>query len=100
MTSEGIAMLRIFLDTIDWFGFLAEVVLETMTVCLMRIAEALPTKLTPSKLSRDDIRFIYKDGKLLEVVLRTYPLKLSVRARKAGKQIFRSPSQLTPVPSS
>ena len=80
-------MLRVFLDSIDWFDFLAEVVLETMTVCLMRIGEALPTKLTPSKLSRDDIRFIYKDGKLLEVVLRIYPLKQSVRARKAGKKI-------------
>ena len=87
MTSEGTAMLRVFLDSIDWFDFLAEVVLETMTVCLMRIGEALPTKLTPSKLSRDDIRFIYKDGKLLEVVLRIYPLKQSVRARKAGKKI-------------
>ena len=58
-----------------------------MTVCLMRIGEALPTKLTPSKLFRDDIRFIYKDGKLLEAVLRIYPLKQSVRARKAGKKI-------------
>ena len=80
-------MLRVFLNSIDWFDFLAEVVLETMTVCLMRIGEALPTKLTPSKLSRDDIRFIYKDGKLLEAVLRIYPLKQSVRARKAGKKI-------------
>ena len=87
MTSEGTAMLRVFLDSIDWFDFLAEVVLESMTVCLMRIGEALPTKLTPSKLSRDDIRFIYKDGKLLEAVLRIYPLKQSVRARKAGKKI-------------
>ena len=87
MTSEGIAMLRVFLNSIDWFDFLAEVVLETMTVCLMRIGEALPTKLTPSKLSRDDIRFIYKDGKLLEAVFRIYPLKQSVRARKAGKKI-------------
>ena len=83
-------MLRIFLNSIDWFGFLAEVVLETMAVCLLRIGEALPTKLTPSKLSSDDIRFIYKDGKLLEVILRIYPLKQSVpppRARKAGKMI-------------
>ena len=86
ITSEGTAMLRIFLDSIDWFGFLAEVVLETMTVCLLRIGEALPTKLTSSKLSRDDIRFIYKDGKLLEMILRIYPLKQSVRARKAGKK--------------
>ena len=71
-------MLRIFSDSIDWFDFLAEVVLETMTVCLMRIGEALPTKLTPSKLCRDGIRFIYKDSKLLEVALRIYPLKQSV----------------------
>ena len=34
-------MLRVFLNSIDWFDFLAEVVLETMTVCLMRIGEAL-----------------------------------------------------------
>ena len=87
ITSEGIAMLRIFLDSIDWFDFLAEVALETMTVCLMRIGEAFPTKLTPSKLSRDDIRFICQDGKLLEVILRIYPLKQSVRARKAGNKI-------------
>ena len=80
-------MLRVFLDSIDWFDFLAEVVLEAMTVCLMRIGEALPTKLTPSKLSRDDIRFIYKDGRLMEVILRIYPLKQAVRARKAGKKI-------------
>ena len=86
ITSEGIAMPRIFLDSV-WFDFLAEVVLGTMTVCLMRIGEAFPTKLTPSKLSRDDIRFIYQDGKLLEVILRIYPLKQSARARKAGKKI-------------
>jgi hypothetical protein len=91
-------MLRLFLDSIDWFGFLAKVVLERMTVCLLRIGEALPTKLTPKKLSRDGIRFIYKDDKLLEVILRIYPLKQSVRARKAGKK-KRSSSQLTPAPS-
>ena len=58
-----------------------------MAVCLLRIGEALPTKLTPSKLCRGDIRFIYKDGELLEVILRIYPLKQSARARKAGKKI-------------
>ena len=57
-------MIRTFLASIDWFGFLAEVVLEAMVVWLMRIGEALPTKLFPKKLNRDDIRFIYKDGKL------------------------------------
>ena len=87
MTSEGIAMIRTFLASIDWFDFLAEVVLEAMVVCLMRIGEALPTKLLPKKLNRDDIRFIYKDGKLFETVVRIYPLKQSVRARKAGKKI-------------
>ena len=100
ITSEGIAMLRVFLDSIDWFDFLAEVVLEKMTMCLLRIGEALPMKLTPQKLSRDDIRFIYKNGKLLEVILRIYPLKQSVRARKAGKKIPIPSSQLTPAPSS
>ena len=87
LTSEGIAMIRTFLDSIVWFDFLASVVLESMVVCLMRIGEALPTKLLPKKLTRDDIRFIYKDGKLLETVVRIYPLKQSVRARKAGKKI-------------
>ena len=87
ITSEGIAMLRVFLNSIDWFDLLAEVVLKLMTVCLVRIGKALPTKLTPQKLSRDDIRFIYKDGKLLKVMLRIYPLKQSVRARRAGKKI-------------
>ena len=87
LTSEGIAMIRTFLDSIVWFDFLASVVLEAMVVCLMRIGEALPTKLLPKKLTRDDIRFIYKDGKLLETVVRIYPLKQSVRARKAGKKI-------------
>ena len=72
-------MLRIFLDSIDWFDFLAGVVLETMTLRLMRISEALPTKLTPSNFCRGDIRFIYKDGQLLEVVSRICPLKQSVR---------------------
>ena len=87
MISEGIAMIRTFLASIDWFGFLAEVVLESMVVCLMRIGEALPAKLLPKKLNRDDIRFIYKDGKLFETVVRIYPLKQSARARKAGKKI-------------
>ena len=45
--TEGTAMLRVFLDAIDWFCFSAEVVLETMIVCLMRIGEALPTNLLP-----------------------------------------------------
>ena len=58
LMAEGIAMIRTFLASIDWFGFLAEVVLETMVVCLMRIGEALPTKLLPKKLNRDDIRFV------------------------------------------
>ena len=52
-------MIRTFLASIDWFGFLAEVVLEAMVVCLMKIGEALPTKLPPKKLNRDDIRFIH-----------------------------------------
>ena len=80
-------MLRTFLALIDWFDFLAEVVLETMVVCLLRIGEALPRKLLPKKLCRDDIKFVYKDGKLLETVIRIYPLKQSVRARKAGQKI-------------
>ena len=58
-----------------------------MTVCLLRIDEALPTKLTPQKPSRGNIRFIYRDDKLLEVILCIYPLKHSVQARKAGKKI-------------
>ena len=32
ITPEGFAMLRVFLNSIDWFDFLVEVVLETMTV--------------------------------------------------------------------
>ena len=87
ITTEGTAMLRIFLDSIDWFDFLAEVVLEAMVVCLMRIGEALPTKLIPKKLTRDDIKFVYKNGKLYEVIIRIYPLKQSVRARKAGHKL-------------
>ena len=48
LTSECIAMIRTFLASIDWFDFLAEVVLETiLVVCLIRIGEALPTKLLP-----------------------------------------------------
>ena len=58
LASEGIAMIRTFLASIEWLDFLAEVVLETMVVCLMKIGEALPTKLLPKKLNRDDIRFI------------------------------------------
>ena len=66
---------------------LAEVVLEAMVVCLMRIGEALPTKLITKKLTRDDIKFVYKNGKLYEVIIRIYPLKQSVRARKAGHKL-------------
>ena len=87
ITAEGKVMLRLFLESIDWFDFLAEVVLEAMVACLLRIGEALPTKLMPMKLCRDDVKFVYKDGKLFEVVMRIYPLKQSVRARKAGRKI-------------
>ena len=87
VTTEGTAMLRSFTTSIDWFGFVAEVVLETMTVCLLRIGEALPTKLTPQKLTRDDVRFVYVNGRLREVIIRIFPLKQSVRARKAGKKV-------------
>ena len=77
-------MLRTFLASIDWFDFLADAVLEAMVVCLlMRIGGALPTKLLPEKLFRDDIRFVYKDGKLFEAAIRIYLLKQSLRARKA-----------------
>ena len=85
--AEGTAMLRVFLDSIDWFDFLAEGVLEAMVVCLMRIGEALPTKLIQKKLTRDDIKFVYKNGKLYEVIIRSYPLKQSVRARKARDKL-------------
>jgi hypothetical protein len=67
--------------------FLTEAVLEAMVVCLMRIGEALPTKLLPKKLCRDDVRIVYKDGKLFEAAIRIYPLKQSVRARKAGQKV-------------
>ena len=87
LSTDGVAMKLTFLDSIDWFDFLAEVILEAMVVCLMRIGEALPTKLLPKKLCRDDIKFVYKDGKLLEAVIRIYPLKQSVRARKAGQKV-------------
>ena len=66
---------------------MSKLVLESMVVCLMRIGEALPTKLLPKKLNREDIRFVYKGGKLFETVVRVYPLKQSARARKAGKKI-------------
>jgi len=33
------------------------------------------------------ITFVYKNGKLVEAVIRLYPLKQSVRARKAGQKI-------------
>ena len=100
LSTEGVAMLRTFLASIDWFDFLAEVVLESMVVCLMRIGEALPTKLLPKKLSREDIKFVYKDGKLLEAVIRIYPLKQSVRARKAGQTEGPNchPCQRRPLP--
>ena len=68
-------MLRTFIASIGWFDFLAEVVLETMVVCLLRIGEALLTKLLSKKLNRDNIRFVYKDGKLYETVGRVLPLK-------------------------
>ena len=58
-----------------------------MVVCLMRIGEALSTRLLPKKLNRDDIRFVYKDGKLYETVVRINPLKQAVRAQKAGQKI-------------
>ena len=58
LSTGGVATLRTFLASIDWFGFLAEVVLESMVVCLMRIGEALPTKLPPKKPYRDDIKFV------------------------------------------
>ena len=49
-STAGVAMLRTFLASIDWFDFLAEVVLEAMVVCLTRIGgEALPTELLPKK---------------------------------------------------
>ena len=41
----------------------------------------------PEETGRGVIRFIYKDGTLLEVILHIYPLKQSVRARNAGKKI-------------
>ena len=72
---------------IDLFDFLAEAAFESMVVCLMGIGEALPTKLLPTKLSRDDIKFVYKNGKLAEAAIRIYPLKQSVRARKAGQKV-------------
>jgi hypothetical protein len=87
-------MLRVLLDSIDWFGFLAEVVLESMVVCLMRIGKALPTKLLPKKLNRDDIRFVYKDGKLFETIVRIYPLKNLPAPGKPARR-SRSPSPLT-----
>ena len=77
---------EVFLSSIDWFDFLAEVVLKTMVVCLLRIGEALPTKLLPMKLSHGDIRFVYQNGKLFEVDIRICPLKKSVRAQKAGQK--------------
>ena len=86
LSTDGVDMLRTFLVSIDWIDFLAEVVLESMVVCLMRICEALPTKLLPKKLCRGDIKFVYKDGKLIEAVIRIYPPKQSVRARTAGQK--------------
>ena len=83
LSTEGVAVLRTF----HWLDFLAEVVLESMVVCLMRIGEALPTKLLPKKLFRDDIKFVYKNDKLVEAVIQIYPLKQSARARKAGQKI-------------
>ena len=88
LTPEGTTMIRTFFASIiDWFDFLAEVALETMVVCLMRIGEALPTKLPPKKPNRDDVRFVYKGGKLFETAVRICPLKQSARARKAGQKI-------------
>ena len=37
LSKGGVAMLRTFLPSVDWFDFLAEVVLESMVVCLMRM---------------------------------------------------------------
>ena len=42
--------------------------------------------LLPKKLYRDDIKFVYNNGKLAEAVIRIYPLKQPVRARKAGQK--------------
>ena len=53
----------------------------------VKVGEAPPTKLLPKKLCRDDIKFVYKNGKLAKAVIRIYPLKQSVRARKAGQKI-------------
>ena len=58
-----------------------------MVVCLMHIGEALPTKLIPKKLTRDDTKFVHKNGQLYKVIIRIYPLKQSVRARKAGHKL-------------
>ena len=87
LSTEGVAMLQIFLASIDWFDFLAEAVLESMVVCLMRIGDALPTKLLPKKIYRDEIKFVYENGKLVEAVIQIYPLKQSVRACKAGQKV-------------
>ena len=97
LTPEGIAMIRIFLASIDWFGFLAEVVLEAMVVCLMRIGEALPTMLLPKKLNRDDISFVYNGGKLFETAVRIYPLTRSNSPPAPGKRAkrYRSSFPLT-----
>ena len=64
-----------------------------MVVCLMRIGDALPTKLLPKKFCRGDIKFVYKNGKLTEAIIRIYPLKQSARAGRAGQKIPITPAQ-------
>ena len=63
-------------------------VIETMTACLCRVGEAMPTKERMLKISRSDLTFRYdSEGRLLEAKLVLIPLKKAVRDRKFGVKV-------------
>ena len=73
------------LDLVDMFH---QGVIETMTACLCRVGEAMPTKERMLKISRSDLTFRYdSEGRLLEAKLMLIPLKKAVRDRKFGVKV-------------
>ena len=73
---------------VDLEEVLHQAVLETMTACLCRVGEAMPTKERILKISRADLSFSYtSDGLLEEAKVMIIPLKKSVRDRKFDQKI-------------
>ena len=63
------------LHHLDLADMLHQFVIETMTACLCRVGEAMPTKERMLKISRSDLTFRYdSEGRLLEAKLMLIPL--------------------------